>query len=102
MIKTIAMGTTAFLALAAPSKCAAPSNNHHGANASTQRVCDDIGDANHTGDLRDRSHQVAIEIDGAKTGVAQGVRNAIDAFYGNPTATGAVLLDACTNAGAPE
>jgi negative regulator of sigma E activity len=103
VIKTIAVGATAFLVLAAPQSCNAPTSNHHGANPQNQRTCDDIGAANQAGELNDRAHETQIKLDGAKSGVATELRHAIDAYYApDHKSTAQQLLQACKDVGAPQ
>lgn len=100
MIKTIAVGSVAFLALASPSSCNR-GDSHRGPSPENQRVCDDISAAIKEGALDDVAHQAQIKLDAAKNGVATGIRHAIDQHYAGK-ASSADLLGACRNAGVAE
>jgi len=97
MIKSIAV----LSAVAALTSCQ-PTAGKGGSDAANLKVCDQIHAAISSSSLDDRSTQVAIKLAGAREGVTERIRNAIDAYYrGDKLGGRQDMLTACAAAGYP-
>jgi hypothetical protein len=96
MIKYIAMATI----VATLASCQPTAGNGESAQANTMQVCTYIHHAISSASLDDRSTQVAIKLAGARDGVTERIRNAIDAYYrGDKLGGQQAMLTACAAAG---
>jgi len=99
-MRTTAVAALLLPALALSLKSCPDSSKNPGVN--NEQVCGDIHSAINSSTLDTRGTEAQIKLAGARAGVTDRIRAAIDAYYGGDHAAGRqAMLTACAVAGYP-